>query len=1052
MSTAMELIFDSCASIWIELSFLAFFFLGFFVLRVDVWHKLFQTPSSSTKKRKVKTFDAALQRTVEEQAASGHASAVLRAWRRGQAYALTPSDLLKPVVQAFLENEPGALVPEMLAHLKLHRDAINERAVQTAILDTVARAGNIKIMVEIWDAFYEELDMQRSSSTYEVILGGFASAGLPDNVNQYLKKMSTDLFSTGLRLSPRGFSLVIKGYLKNGLLDEVFQSLYDMSQTGYVVPPFAVGQFFRVASEKQRLPEMFDRVQASQIGVNQEALCAIFEECVKPPKLQLKLAQQAEKALRALNVPITERTYDALLKVHTLAGDAKALDVFKELISSEFDVSDGLCVGLLARCAEGKFLNFAEEIVCFCRDRNGMTIAIYSALMKVYAYSGMYDKACNLYDQILSEGLEPDSIMYGCLMKFAVECGRTELSQALADKLPQMDIQNYMSLIRAAGRDHDVNRAVGVIKQLRAGGIAPDAAAYNCIIDVCIQAGDMNRAQELIQEMKKLGLLDVITYNTLLKGFCSKGDLKGSKAVFVEMENMGFKPNDVSYNCLINTAVSSGNLHEAWHVIDKMEAAKIRPDRYTLSIMMKAMKKFHQSKDLQRCLKLLDRSGIDPCADEILMNTVLETCTRHREFDRMEALLMRFEQSNLRPAVPTYGSIIKAFSSLKRPDKCWQYWNDLQNQRGLVPNHIVLGCMMDALVCNGLVDQAEELFRKSSLAKNSVLYAILVKGFANSQQPTRAMDCFWEMKKQGMTMNTVAYNSIIDSQARPGKMEEVAELLTHMAADGCRPDAITHSTVVKGYCMRGDLEKAIEVVREMQREKLLHDAVVYNTILDGCTRHKRMDLVDATLKSMADQGVSPTNFTLGILVKLYSRNRQLDLAFRVMEMMPKQGNFVANAQVWTCLVCACLTNREPDKAVKVFHDMKLAGQSPDNRTCTSLISGLVRCHRFHQAVRLLDEIYNLGDNGLGKGPVSHKTCLDLDCLESTLAELVQQGYKEELAVPLLDRLVAAKVPVSGHLMACAFEMVPLGKTGPHSKASASRGGKGNGRKARDVAR
>jgi len=1035
-------ILDGCASIWIELSFLGFFLLGFFFLRVDVWQMLIPTPSSYAKTRKVKTFDAALQRTVEEQAASGHASEVLRAWRKGQARALTPSDLLKPVVQAFLENETGALVPEILAHLKLHQDAINERAVQTAILDTVARAGNIKIMVELWDAFYEELDMQRSLSTYEVILGGFASAGLPDKVDQYMKKMSTDLFSSGSRLSPRGFSLVIKGYLKNSLLDEVFKSLYDMSQTGYVVPPFAVGQFFRVASEKQRLPEMFDRVQASQIGINQEALCAIFEECVKMPKLELQLVKKAEKALRALNVPINERTYDVLLKVHTLAGDVKALDIFKELQDSEFGVSEGLCVGLLARCAEGKFLTFAEEIVRFCRDRNGMTIAVYSALMKVYAFSGMYDKACNLYDQILSDGLEPDSMMYGCLMKFAVECGRTELSQALADKVPQMDIQNYMSLIRAAGRDHDVNRAFGIIKQLRAGGIAPDAAAYNCILDVCIQAGDMNRAQELMQEMKKLGLLDVITYNTLLKGFCSKGDLKGGKAVFVEMEKMGFRPNDVSYNCLLNTAVSSGYVNEAWHVIDKMEADKIRPDHYTLSIMMKAMKKFHQNKDLQRCFKLLDRSGIDPCSDEILMNTVLETCTRHREFERMEDLLMRFEQSNLRPAVPTYGSIIKAFSSLKRPDKCWQYWNDLQNQRGLAPNDIVLGCMLDALVCNGLVDQAEELFHKNPLTKNSVLYAILIKGFASSQQPARAMDCFWEMKKQGMKMNTVTYNSIIDSQARPGKMEEVSELLTHMAADGCRPDAITHSTVVKGYCVRGDLEKAIEVVRDMQKEKLPHDAVVYNTILDGCTRHKRADLVDAILQSMRDQGIIPTNFTLGILVKLYSRNRQLDVAFRVMETMPKQGNFVANAQVWTCLMCACLTNNAPDKAVKVFHDMKLAGQSPDTKTCTSLIGGLIRCRRFHQAVHLVNEIYNLD----GKGPVSRKG-LDLDCLESMLAELVQQGYKEELAQPLLDRLIAAKVPVSGHLMACALELVPHSKTAPRSKASAPRGGKGNGRKA-----
>ena len=32
---------------------------------------------------------------------------------------------------------------------------------------------------------------------------------------------------------------------------------------------------------------------------------------------------------------------------------------------------------------------------------------------QVYAYSSMYSKACDLYDQIREDGLEPDSMMYG---------------------------------------------------------------------------------------------------------------------------------------------------------------------------------------------------------------------------------------------------------------------------------------------------------------------------------------------------------------------------------------------------------------------------------------------------------------------------------------------------------------------------------------------------------------------------------------------------------------------------------------------------------------
>ena len=38
----------------------------------------------------------------------------------------------------------------------------------------------------------------------------------------------------------------------------------------------------------------------------------------------------------------------------------------------------------------------------------------------------------------------------------------------------------------------------------------------------------------------------------------------------------------------------------------------------------------------------------------------------------------------------------------------------MQGQRGLEPNDIVFGCMLDALVCNNQVDEAVKLFVAST--------------------------------------------------------------------------------------------------------------------------------------------------------------------------------------------------------------------------------------------------------------------------------------------------------------------------------------------------
>ena len=63
-----------------------------------------------------------------------------------------------------------------------------------------------------------------------------------------------------------------------------------------------------------------------------------------------------------------------------------------------------------------------------------------------------------------------------------------------------------MSLIKAAGRDRDVDRAFSIIQRLRENDVKPDAIAFNCVLDVCVKAGDLSRARKLLQEMKDLAL------------------------------------------------------------------------------------------------------------------------------------------------------------------------------------------------------------------------------------------------------------------------------------------------------------------------------------------------------------------------------------------------------------------------------------------------------------------------------------------------------------------------------------------------------------------
>jgi pentatricopeptide repeat protein len=912
------------------------------------------------------------------------------------------------------------LVDELSEHINAYPVHLRNGKTGVAILEALAKAGDMAIMESFASALQSaDLNISPSSATYEVLLGGYAHAGESDKV----AKIKDDLLNLGHKLTVKGHSLIIKGFLKNNLVSLAFQEVQDMRKKGLSIPIYALAHLFRIAGNTSCAQSLFLEAYGDghlQLPLPSEVVGIVMEDCCK--RNDLDTALLVEKTARQAKTPLLFNAYDCLLKVCITRKHAQTHDVFVRMQEDGARISDSFCVGLLAKCAEVKFLRFAEDVVRYVQGRNSMTLVMYSALMKVYAYSGLYDKACDLYPKMIEQGLEPDSVMYGCLMKFSVECGRTDLSRELFDKAPSLDIQNYMSMMRAAARDRDVDRAFAILEKLKAAGIKADKAAYNCVLDACSTAGDMDRARQLMTQIKELHAVDVITYNTLLKGYCSTGDLKGARELFTEMEEVGLHPNDVSYNCLINAAVSKGAYGEAWDMIDMMGEKGVPVDKYTLSIIMKSLKKVQDSQMVKKGLALVDKTGIDVCTDEVLLNNILEACTRHQQLDRLAAIIEDFSRCRLNPTVHTYACIIKACSALKSPEKCKAFWKDMTEQRALEPNDIVFGCMLDALVCNGCVDEAVELFRqwRDRIAPNHVIYSTLIKGFANSRRAAEAVELLEEMRNSGFRLNTFVYNALIDTHARVGDVDVVGKLLEAMEKDGCSPNSVTYSTIVKAYCVKGEIERAFEVFNDMQAKSMAKDCIVYNTLLDGCAQHGRSDLANIVLKCMQKNGIKASSYTLSSLVKLYGKCHQVDAAFAVIEEYKTKYGISANAKVYTCLIHACINDNHLDRAMKVFYDLcNLSGYIADARLYGVILSGCVRHYRFDEAMYVVEEACkryrSSRDEEIAK-------VLGGEAVEKLFEALSQQRGCQDTTSALIEKLRSSGVHVSGKLLSKAMPL------------------------------
>merc|ERR1719506_1054601 len=616
-------------------------------------------------------------------------------------------------------------------------------------------------------------------------------------------------------------------------------------------------------------------------------------------------------------------------------------------------------------------------------------------------------------------------------------------SPPAAERKEEVDISKHVAMMRARSKENDLEGAMQVFRKLQSSGVQLTALAYNALLDSCVQCGQVHVALQHFKEMQDLGLVDVVSYNTLLKAYLKQGQIAKARKLLTEMAESDIEANQVTYNEMLNALVTTKDRKEMWALVREMNSIGMRPNSVTCSLILKSLTAHSATDDVRQAMALIDNMSEE--MDEVLFASVVEACVRVGQLDLLSSKLQQYASFGGLAGLtaPTYGSMIKAYGRARDIERVRELWGEMRRHH-VTPTSITLGCMVDALVRNSLPDEAFDLVRgirdESEYADilNTVIYSTLLKGFAQARQPVRVQDVFEEMKQMGIACNTVSYNTMLDANARTGRMDRADELFREMQASGVSPDVITYSTLVKGYCQAGDIDKGYSVLNEMVDNGVHEpDEILYNSLLDGCAKQHRVDDALKLLEDMHKHNVRPSNFTLSILVKLLGRSRRLNQAFSMVEETCKRFDLQANIHVYTCLIFACFQNRQMPRALQL-HDSMIteAGVEPDERTYAVLARGCLSAGSTEKAANVVRAAYRLNPQGL----VMPKRAPGIESrvLEEVMNALSAAPNAEQLAVPLLADLKALGVHVEQTVYKRAVEtsMRRAGRNNAHPEKGA----------------
>merc|ERR1719261_1684629 len=197
------------------------------------------------------------------------------------------------------------------------------------------------------------------------------------------------------------------------------------------------------------------------------------------------------------------------------------------------DVDEVLLNALLDTCCRLKDLNRLESIMERMRNlditASPVTLGI---LVKTYGQAGDIQKVLQVWDEMEKQRGQANAVTYGCMIDACVKCNHlakgVEIFNAMRESGKHRNTILYTTLIKGYGLEKDLNSALELFREMPREGVPYNTITYNSIIDACVKGNDLATAEELFQEITNpLSVVepDLITFSTLLKGYCHVGDL-----------------------------------------------------------------------------------------------------------------------------------------------------------------------------------------------------------------------------------------------------------------------------------------------------------------------------------------------------------------------------------------------------------------------------------------------------------------------------------------------------------------------------------------------
>ncbi|XP_010553976.1 PREDICTED: pentatricopeptide repeat-containing protein At5g39350 [Tarenaya hassleriana] len=590
------------------------------------------------------------------------------------------------------------------------------------------------------------------------------------------------------------------------------------------------------------------------------------------------------------------------------------------------------CQSLLNHYAATQSISKTKALHCHVITGGHLSHHLRSSLFITYALCDHISYARKLFDELPQSSL----LSFNIAIRMYVRDG---LYQDAVNVFVRMvgrccpDSYTYPFVVKAAGQLNSVKLGLVLHGRILRGWFGADKYVQNSLLGMYMNCGRVELARKVFDAMKNR---DVISWNTMISGYCRNGFMNDALMIFDRLVYEGVEPDRATMvsllpvcghlkdleigrevhklveekgladklevkNALVDMYMKCDRMDEARFVFDRME----HRDVITWTSMING---YIGDGDLRNALdlcRLMQLEGVRP--NTVTISSLVSACGSAFELNGGKCFHGRAVRQEVDSEVIIETSLISMYAKCNRIDLCFNVFSGASKRLTGIWSAIISGCVQ-----NQLMTEAIELFkwmRLEDVEPNIATLNSVLPAFAVAADLHQAMYIHCYLTKSGFMSSIEAATGLIDVYSKCGTLESAHKIFDGIPRKHKGKDIVLWGALISGYAMHGDGPNALLTLREMLRSGLKPNEITFTSVLHACSHTGLVDEGLTLFKFMLEHHwtiARPNHFTC--IVDLLGRAGRLKEAYDLITTVP----FGLSPTTWGALLSACVVHENAE--------------------------------------------------------------------------------------------------------------------------------------------